>query len=482
MKQIKRLTALLLALTACLWLAGCGGKDGGPSAEESSTATIDPTKDAATLYKEAVSALEAKEDVKQTVNYAVTRAVGLNSYRLEGESAAIYRGIGTDGFSAYISERSGIDLDIWRTDKFYRGGRYTYAPRDGGIYYKEMEPSEFIAMQTPVVLLDSSLYESLEFDGADRRTIVLKGASAAEAWAAPEYAELSYAEGRVLLDKSGGVEQFVYTAEYKQGAASCRVEYTSAVADPKNSDRVPPPGGAGDSFDEIEMLELMKLSFSATKSLYSFEHSVTKSLYSQACGMSADIIEQFYAYGSNAGDFICKADMNATQYDSDGNTTDISAVQTYKDGTITIVSNAGEITESRTVEELRGEVFLDFDEAKPSIGCFETFTVDDLSDCWRISYTLNGDENGRLEDVVSKFFFGGEDKVDELASTYSPDKTEGSLCIDKNTLYITSVVLNYQGTHTINDRKYVSGYTATLSFEQGTEDTYAAITGQTTPQ
>lgn len=481
MKFYTKLLSLLLTLSLLLSFVACnGGKDENSkdvSAEESVSSEESSASDeerAAAAYDTALSALKDKKDVKQLIQSTVIRTAGKDVFTVETETTVLR----IDG-KFYLNEKTEVDDKVLKNEKFFADGKYTYVSGDD-CYYKEMEAEAAEEMLLPVVLLDKELYETLLFDGEDESTLVLSGATAIEAWMAPEYAAVKTAEGKIKLDDKGEISAYEYKAEYTQGSAEYTAQYSVTLSAPEEDDKIELPEKEATELNSIELIDMLEMAYIATHRLISFDFDYSIDIYSQPGTIGWTSSENIYTYGKGKDDFLTKTKFN--QKIIQGNKTQSnSGEQSYKDGKLTTVIDGKESSVNSSMEDILKSVKEKSDALsllQPDMTLFENYEIKDLGGYWYISYTLNEEGGKGCEDYVSEYFFGPSDTIDELADEYSTEKAELYISIDKDTLIITAAGIDFECIHKLDGHDYKSGVMANVSYAIGNVSTYEEITGE----
>ena len=481
MKFYTKLLSLLLTLSLLLSFVACnGGKDENSkdvSAEESVSSEESSASDeerAAAAYDTALSALKDKKDVKQLIQSTVIRTAGKDVFTVETETTVLR----IDG-KFYLNEKTEVDDKVLKNEKFFADGKYTYVSGDD-CYYKEMEAEAAEEMLLPVVLLDKELYETLLFDGEDESTLVLSGATAIEAWMAPEYAAVKTAEGKIKLDDKGEISAYEYKAEYTQGSAEYTAQYSVTLSAPEEDDKIELPEKEATELDSIELIDMLEMAYIATHRLISFDFGYSLDIYSQPGGVVYYAEEKDHTYGMNKDDFIGKNKFDRT-FTQGYKSESISGESDYKDGTLTITTDGKESSTKYTMKEYLDAVRAKDEELcllQPDLSLIETYEIKDLGGYWYISYKLNDEGGKEYEDKISEFFFGESDTVDELADEYSTEKAELYISIDKDTLIITAAGVDFECMHKLDGEDYKSAVIANVTYSIGNVSTYEEITGE----
>lgn len=480
--------AMLISFAACK--TGNGDESSVPSADETTSEETTseeisvPTEEelAQAAYKSAAEALAAKKDVKQSIKASTVRKVGTDVFEYEQERNVIFKGLGTDDVKFHVSDKNTCGSTLWKTDKYFADGKYIHSDNDTNtIYFKEKEADDAVDEQVPVALFDIELYDKLSFKDGDESVLVLSDAIAVEKWLAPDYAKLTDLTAEIKLDDKGEIQSYTYTVDYTQGPADYEVSYEVSLSAPTAEDEIKVPEDEGVEFEGAELVDVMKLANMATKKLISYEYASNIEIYSQAGGVVYGQNEQIYFHGTEEKDFIGKTVCDFEMYQVGGKTQSVSMEQKYKDGKLVTVMDGRESTQSYSMKQILDSV-IEKDEdiglLAPDVSMFETCEVNDLTEFWHISYTLNEKGSQFYEDYINVYFFRDENVFGDYLTEYKGEKGEGFISIDRDTLLITSVGMDYEGTSTIEGDDYTSGFFNYVSYGPSTVDTYKEITGE----
>lgn len=492
MKLGSKLLAMLLALSLLVSFAACngGGNDkeskdaeSAVSSEESGAEESSESDEerAAKIYAAAKEALDKKTELKQSIKAVTTRIVGTDSFTLETESNVTYQSKGNEDYAVYISEKNTSGKELWNSETYFINGKCTYQKEGEAVYYyEETDAESFNDLLIPLMALDAELYGSVTFAEGDESTLVFTEATAVEAWLAPEYAKVNEAKGEIKLDEKGEPTQIKYSADYEQGPASYKQEYTIELGAAEEK-TMALPEGEGVKVDYIALMPLLETAYLATTSLTAFDFNGNMEMYTQAAGYAYVREEAVYTYGSTEKDFICKTDSSIEAYYNDGSSESADIEQSYKDGKLTTVIEGNSSTQKSSMEEILDSVIGKIDAlsvSKPDVGLFETVKVEDLGGYLYIAYSLNEEGGKNCEDYVSQFCFEDIELLDKMASKYATDTADGYISIDKDTMLITAMGFEYKGAHTIDGENYELGAVLTMGYTVASPTTYKEITGE----
>ncbi len=498
MKFSVKLMAVLLAFAMLISLASCRiekGDEGSKAGTDSSAekASGDETSDnvsedsvdeitAETVYESALEALETKTDVKQSIKSTTVRELGQDTFEYELERTALYKGIGSDALSIHISDKTTSGSTLWKADKYFAEGKYIHKDFESeAVYYKEMDAEDAVGMQIPLALFDKEIYENIDFKDGDESVIILSDTETVEKWLAPDYAKLTDLTAEIKLDENGEIQSYVYTVDYIQGPASYKVSYEVALSAPDAKDEIKLPEEEGTQFDGVEVMDTLALADIATKALVAFEYTANTEIYSQAGGIALVQDEDIYMHGIKEADFVAKTECTVDVYQAGKADESTTIEQTYRDGKLVSIIDGEKVTQSLTMKQILDSVVgkdKDIGLLTPDASMFASCEVNDLMEFWHISYTLNEKGSEHFEDYVNEFFYKDKDVFADYIDKYTPEKGEGFISIDRDTLLITSAGMDYEGDTVLEGESYLSGFFMNVAFGVSDVDTYKEITGE----
>lgn len=218
MKALKRMIALLLAMSMLFAFVGCTGDpaaDPQPSTEptEPPTEPTEPPVDWVGMYTDALAKLEGHTSMTLNVEEETTTTLAGKSFPSATEYIAKYQGLGTDNLLA-------------RMEGVYTSGEYTYGLNahyaEGMLYIttndakfsSSMEQDVFLESFYPAALFDPENYEVITGDENDLSTIHFSDPIAPEEWLPQEDITVTEVTGTAKLNEAGELVSTECTVSY----------------------------------------------------------------------------------------------------------------------------------------------------------------------------------------------------------------------------------------------------------------------------
>ena len=469
----KKLFALLLSLVLVFSLCACT-QNGGSDATEA------PTEDPAlALYAQAADALESAADLQLELTTKRKTSVGIDHYDFESRQSLNLSGIGTDAFTASLTDDMEMDTfdDLM---KEYYGGGVLYVTADDQDFCGAMEPEEYLAQFAPVVLIDENLYGSVSSaDEGDGQRITFADPTEPEGWAMPAGAEFVDAEGFALLDAEGALVESTYTITYRQAGAEVELEVTSVPSAPAEAPKAPDDLA---DYRELECIEAIRLYDMATLYLCntaSASSSITETIVSQAAAYNwAQQVKMDY-YGTG-GAHMSKIDTTMTAAQQGGETNVSTQTELYQDGAYSISTDGGELMIDNSISA--SDMFYYVQEMLvENILALDYITSAKASDVGGLVYLELGlsDEYGDLmNEYINTFLYNDGQFLNNLASDYSTTAVGAFMAVDPVTGFPVAMGQEYSGSHTIDGAVYTQVYAVNQTFQVSSATAYKTVSGE----
>lgn len=478
-KKIAIVLALCTALLLCV--AGCGQK---PEVTEPPT-TVPTEPSAADIYNKARAVVDAAADLKLRITAEKTTSVGGEVYSEVSDQTLHYVGLGSDSVKALLQETINY------------GDAYTVAYEevcaDGTVYllmdktYRmsaPMTPEAYLDRQVPAVLLDASLYASVEAEeSSSGTTIVFSDGLAAESWAMPEGAELVEASGTAVLSAAGELRKTTYRLTYDFGSARI-TEAFEVYADMETGEILVPEDAA--DYVAVQDLDAVRLSEETCGYVFQTEAVSTATVESITCEAAAVIRNQSTQLDLYCVDeMLAKVGIDISLMDyGTGRSDSYSQEELYRNGTYTISVNGGEPTEQSGVTDSIIRDYCDSDLMSHMIAFdyWQDATVEDLGSLYLVECTFTEQMALDLCDNVCQILFEDPDFLDNYADDYTTTEITGYFAVDKYTSLPTAAGYAYAGSHTIEGQSYALTLQSDQSFHTPNQSAYKAITDQLLPE
>lgn len=481
---MKRFLAILLCLAMLASLAGCGEKPvtTEPTETTAPPETTAPAPTAAELYAEAAEGLRQKKDLTMKVTYIRSMTLGVETLKETIQQEVILRDMGTDSFCASLEETwyNGSFLTV--TSEVFTGGKL-YAQLNYDCFSAEMTGEEYLDRLVPVVMLDESLYETVEHSGKEYS---FSGATALEGWVDNPYAQLISAEGTAKVDSDGSITETAYKAQFAQGPGKVELSVTVKFSeDPGDPIQVPDKGehyvlqdtpdapamvlrAAGYIYQadslQTEYLEVTTVEAGNYLEVYGKDIATWGRLATQAAKITHMVQAMDLSTGEMLDDYVME--------------------ETYLDGVVTTVIDGGRPeeetgfvpTDVRTSAENAAIGLL------PDTRQVKDYDLTVIGDMLILDFTW---ESSTAEEIVNNVLDSVLEDSEgflESATRYSTREAKGTLCLDAATLMPLAATQTITGTHTVDGEKLATSLECQQSFLLADRSAYETITGEELPE
>ena len=479
---MKRTVSLLLCAALVLSLCACGGEST-PATTESTVppTTTEPAPSAADLYAQAVQKLAALENVSLEVTYIEEMALGADAFKTSSRRDVLLTGLGTDAFAARTEEEyySG-EARAYITETFLEGTVYSEINYD---YYKsEMTAEDYLAAILPPVLLDESLYETVEQTSDTEFTFT--GAEILESWCDTPYAILDTVTATATLGEDGLPQKYTYQASYTSGAADMIISVTVKVS-PAAEDAVTAPEKA-DSYLTVSNIAAPYLLVTTVGYLDQAKHMTTASQDAVTCeaGAFTEISAVQMSVSEKNSSPICTLQAVYQLADlSTGTTEGYTLAESIVDGTLSSAVDGGEpeITEGITDTQVRSVVENELYYLYPATADINSLELTVIGDAALLEYTCTDEAGADFEDFLCEYFFGDPEILTNLATGSQIQENGGYIGIDLTTGLPLSLGQTFAMTHTVEGDDYLLSAAYSQSVQLGAKDAYEAVTGEAQP-
>ena len=432
----------------------------------------EPPIDPYALYEEAAAAMP--KDL--VMAFFIDREIQVADLLLTDsyQQNITYLDRGTDAFRARVTDsRRYGDYSSSASETFVDG--VLYASTLNTYFSDEMTGDEFAARYFPPVLLDSSLYETVEYDGRD--TFTFSGATAPESWVLDGEAEILSAEGTAIV-ANGTIVEVDYAVTYLIGGTQITLEVEQLISKPDNVTIAAPTGNHSyrpvEDFDAIKAIDQAYGYLTSTNTLEASIAQTTTSTYA-----SGSIVQQYamnvYDIGS---DPMFQVDIAIMALDRKGSQLEgLTINQTFRNNVLNQSENGGRATPDRSVSRSMMRTYCQqlFTGLFPEIKYTENAHYVDMGgiDVYTILCT---EEFGNMVTTgISALLYGETDKLQKMSTSITDGNPEFYVSIDKYTGLPIAIGLNYSTTHLIYGREHTLSQEAICSFSLPALNAYETI-------
>ena len=469
----KRLFALFLGLALIFSLCTC-------NQEPSRDATEPPTEDPAlALYAQAADAVEALTDLQLELTTHKKTTLGIDHYDYESTQTLNLAGIGSDAFTASLTEDVEVDTYDDHLEEYYADG-VLYVTVDGENFKGNMDSQKYLRQFAPAVLIDESLYSSVfSAPEGDGQRITFAEPTSPEGWAMPAGAQFVDAKGSALLNAEGALVETTYAVTYRQAGAEVDLEVSSVPTAPAEAPKAPDDG---ESFTELEYIEAIRLYDTAVMylcSTASATSAVNETIVSQAAAYTWAQQAKMDFYGTGAA-HMAKIETAMTVAQEGGGTTASTQTELYQDGIYTVSVDGGEsqtdkgISNSDMLYYVQGMLL----ENIVALDYIDSVKSSDVGGLIYLEFGLSDEYGDQINEWINEFLFEDGQFLNDLASRYTTLGTAAYMVVDPVTGFPVALGQEYSGTHTIDGVDYNQAFALSQTFQVSSTTSYKTISGE----
>ena len=469
----KRLFALFLGLALIFSLCAC-------NQEPSRDATEPPTEDPAlALYAQAADAVEALTDLQLELTTHKKTTLGIDHYDYESTQTLNLAGIGSDAFTASLTEDVEVDTYDDHLEEYYADG-VLYVTVDGENFKGNMDSQKYLRQFAPAVLIDESLYSSVfSAPEGDGQRITFAEPTSPEGWAMPAGAQFVDAKGSALLNAEGALVETTYAVTYRQAGAEVDLEVSSVPTAPAEAPKAPDDG---ESFTELEYIEAIRLYDTAVMylcSTASATSAVNETIVSQAAAYTWSQQAKMDFYGTGAA-HMAKIETAMTVAQEGGGTTASTQTELYQDGIYTVSVDGGEsqtdkgISNSDMLYYVQGMLL----ENIVALDYIDSVKSSDVGGLIYLEFGLSDEYGDQINEWINEFLFEDGQFLNDLASRYTTLGTAAYMVVDPVTGFPVALGQEYSGTHTIDGVDYNQAFALSQTFQVSSTTSYKTISGE----
>ena len=487
MRHLIQLLACILAICMVFSLTACQEPPvptTTPTTVPSTTAapTTEAPNEGLILYKAAREALEKQRDIGLVIS--VTETMSLPSEQLVSNirQEVSYLGLGTDGFKAVVKDSSNSTSSTAHNKETFFDGK-VYIRAHEGYYISELTAEEYIARYLPAVLIDESLYESIEYSQNNYNTEVsFRNATAPEAWF-PEDAVVTEASGTATINAAGKLNKFTYDVTFSVLGATIRQEISVIISTP-HVIQIEAPYNVSDylPIPHPDILKLADLAYHWATSSDSISFSFIDETVSNAGAIRVLDVEELETF--NNGTYMAQVDFSRECTDLQTmETSYYSQQETFLNNVYSLSTNGGEGQKNKAVDQqmMRDYIYDEISFGWIGYSYMTECVATDLGNILLIEF-IGCDELARtIEDGISEFLFEDEAYLDDLASKYETLQMDFYIAIDTYLGLPTAAGYTYAGKHTINGTEYMTSRTVSSTIHLASCESHMAITGEPMP-
>lgn len=483
-KRMKRILFFLLLLIM-LTMVGCH--------QEPVDATTGPTQlttaptqaqDYKDIYRSAAADISQRKELVLDIRFSQSRTVdGIPLYQ-SGTATAFYTGLGTAGMEALISEK--LTFGTYEADytQSYLKGR-AYTQTNGSSFISHLSAEEFLSYQIPAVLIDSSLYGSVTWEGEPGTGITYQFSqpSGFEAWTRiPEDAQLLELTASATLDKQGILRESSYRVSYILDGIQCVTEVHTVISFPDAQTSPTQPNYPQDCV-RLDAYLAPRLILQTVGNVYSIENisgTQTETVYCEAAAVVRTQQVAVDAAGSGT-DFMAQVGYTVNLTNYAGTPTVNTQVETFRNGSYSYRVNGGDPVPQTSITAQQMRQYCE-DTLLSSLLTPEQIAgaaVVETEDFYCIQFTC--------KDALSDTIFADVFKLlnldlDNFSQSFTTETGTAYLTINKHTGMPATIGRSFTRIHLIDNVAYRTTYQSDSTLSLPSSTAYDTITGQQIPE
>ena len=483
-ERMKQLIPLLL-LVFVLALTGCNQNH----IEETTAPTQVTTEPTVTvdylgLYTQAAGDIAQRQELVVDLRYSDVRTVGGISFPKTGVGTAVYSGIGTDNMDVLITED--LTFGSYKSEyiqSYLRGNAYTQA--NGTSFVSQLSAEEFLSYQIPAVLIDSSLYNTVTWEGTpgSRITYHFSDATGFEAWAnISADAQLIDASGYAILDDAGILRESSYRLSYTLNGIPCQLEVKAILSFASQSTSMQHPQYP-ENCVQLDAYLAPRLILQTVGAVYSTENitgSQTETIYCEAAAVARTQQVQIDTWATGK-DFMAQVGYTVSLTNYAGTPTVNTQVETFRDGSYSYRINGGEPIPQSSITTQQMRQYCE-DTLLSSLLTPESITgakAVDTGEFYVIQFTCKEElSNSIFADILKLLSLD----LDNFAESFTTEPGTAYLSISKATGLPVTLGRSFTRIHVIDGVPYRTTYQVDSNISLPSDTAYNTITGQTSPE
>lgn len=472
MKQRTRFLVFILCSALLLTLAACSKPDNTP--------VISEEEEALQRYAQACEDVNAVADLTVQVVYALYRTVGGEVYSEKTTETATYRGLGTTNAAASVKQQIAFGPYETNYSEYYQKG-VAYCKTDDSTFSAKMDIKKFLGRQTPVVLLNEALYDTVKVDKLFGNTVItFSTPTKLESWATDySAAELVSASGSAVLDKDGKLTQSNYSAKFTCGKADYQLQLTVIVQQEAAPTLDEDLAGLPKKCPNLTYFDAPRKILQVVGDVYTAQAlsaTYTETVYSAAFARSRSRTSTYDMVGADE-DFMAQSSYEVVNTDYTNTPVTNSETVLFRNNICTSVLNGGDPTVREGITAQTMRTFCE-DAVLAAL-----FTPNHLKNAklteekgkLRIDFTGN---DAFADYVCGNIYSVFNANLDTYSESYTTPTAGGYLYIDKATGLPTALGIELERVHVSSEVSYPLTYHLDQQMQLSSTKALENITGK----
>lgn len=422
--------------------------------------------DPAQIYANAVNMIESQS---ATLSVTKIRQIVTNGtlFTEQSQQEMTYDYYGTDKLTASTAETLSIgDHVISIAEVYYKG--LVYVTIGEANFLGQSTAENYATRLTPAVLLDASLYSSIQgFNNGETYLIFFRQPSAVESWATEAGAEFMDAAGTVLLSHDGKILNSAYTATYAREDCTIHLSVSIAPTESKKTVTVPEDTATYSPityWDGPRLLERATGYLLQSKTVSAF---YKERVYCQAFGDERTRNVSLFMVGGN--NWAAKVDTQVQLFNTShtGDVTHHLHEELFVDGKYTIRADGDVVTENDQIDSKTMQAYCENQLVSTIMLPQHIFnaTYADRYSTLRIEFAANEAFAQLVSANACQTLYQKPELLNEMSEDSSTDTLICYLELDKNTGLPLSSGVEYIGSYRIGGLPYQLTFRADQNYK-----------------
>lgn len=405
----------------------------------------------AEIYTDAANKILQASDLSLSISTAKITTRDGEVYEENSNQTLLYNNIGKETMQAHSRQMKSYGNYQITIQSGYKDSTAFYAIT-GGNFKCPATSEEYMATNLPAVLLDASLYESIEIEpGSIFSTMTFTKPTAAESWALPQGGKLIDASGTAKLS-SDGFLQTVYQLTYQLNGAKIkeisRVEANATkptITIPNTENYLP--------VKDINSLLLMEQSVGYLHQVNTITATTKQTIKSEVTGHNWNQESLLYFY-DNGNHCTVRQDITTKVIDLGSENASAKKTQSivFKDGKYTSTVDSGKPVEQTGVTDDSMRTYCRDNLVSTILMSkyITSITAKETETAIELSFTANEEMANSMCQNAWQILFGNPDYIRGLTTV----SMTGHITIDKISLLPLKSGVSYDGTYNVSGHNY----------------------------
>lgn len=456
MKLKRRISLIALCALLLAGMTGCKKNEEVPTEPTVAPTTEAPMLTAREKYAAARAAVDSASDLSVRITTQKSTAVGGEVFLENSEKILSITGRGTAAMKILLGESTAYG------DSYGAVYQETYA--DGMLYmlldgsYRlsgNVDAQSYVGALPPAVLLDASLYGSVEY--SQEGVISFNQPQEAESWALPEGAAFGNATGTAVIAEDGTLTGCSYSLTYDYGTAQVTESIMAMVTLESAEILVPGDAAKYTKVQDISAVRMAKQAMGMLKQANSISAAGAETISSMATGMmrSQNTMTELNR-GSELSARIATNVMLGSYLTNESQA--FLQEEVFQNGMYTVSANGAEPVQKPevTADVITKYCTTNFEMPLIAPEFWKDAKVMDMGGHYMVECTFNEALVSKLRSHISQTMFSDAAALEQMAPNSLTVGINGYFAVDKCTGLPLAASYRYAATDIMEEQEYMT--------------------------